>query len=194
MLILEGGLLRLLHWSDEAATTTVAAGGRAVAGQVATVGGFCCGGVHGVPLAALHQVPQDEDGGIVALRNRGGVGGGGAVGGVASSTHGGHGVALRSRSGVPRHLGGVGHAVEAACDSLRLAGRCRAPLTEATWTLKVLPQVRLLTEQAVLVVLQDSPPPPSADVTDTTKCSASLSASHDTVTSFDPQLTSELTF
>jgi len=49
----------------------VAASVGVVAGQVGTISGFCCGGVHGASLAALHQVPQDEDGGIVALRNRG---------------------------------------------------------------------------------------------------------------------------
>lgn len=49
-------------------------------------------------------------------------------------------------------------------------------------------------EQAVLVALQDSLLPPSADVTDTIKWSASLLASHETVMSFDQQLTSELTF
>lgn len=34
------------------------------------VTGFCCGNVHGVSLPAVHQIPHDEDGGVVALRDR----------------------------------------------------------------------------------------------------------------------------
>lgn len=57
----------------------VAAGAGAVAGQVGLVSAFCCGRVHRVSLAAIHQTPHDEDGGIVALGNRcdGGEGAGG---------------------------------------------------------------------------------------------------------------------
>lgn len=32
------------------------------------VTGFCCGNIHSASIAALHQIPLDEDGGIVALR------------------------------------------------------------------------------------------------------------------------------
>lgn len=48
----------------------VAASARVVAGQVGMITGFCCGSVHSVSLAGLHQIPHDEDGGIVALRDR----------------------------------------------------------------------------------------------------------------------------
>lgn len=57
----------------------VAAGAGAVAGQVGLVSAFCCGHVHSVSLAAIHQIPHDVDGGIVALSDRcdGGEGAGG---------------------------------------------------------------------------------------------------------------------
>lgn len=44
-----------------------AASASVVAGEVGMVTGFCCGSVHSVSIAALHQIPKDEDGGIVAL-------------------------------------------------------------------------------------------------------------------------------
>lgn len=48
----------------------VAASASVVAGKVGMVAGFCCDSVHSVSLAALHQIPHDKDGGIVALRDR----------------------------------------------------------------------------------------------------------------------------
>lgn len=63
----------------------VAASARVIAGQVGAIAGFCCGDVFCVSTAALHQLPHDKDGGIVALRDggdtregAGGWGGGGA--------------------------------------------------------------------------------------------------------------------
>lgn len=48
----------------------VAASAGVVAEKVGMVTGFCCGSVHSISLAALHQIPHDEDGGIVALWDR----------------------------------------------------------------------------------------------------------------------------
>lgn len=70
----------------------------------------------------------------------------------------------------------------------------QAPLTDVTWTLNVFPQVTLLMEHAVFVVLHDLLVPPSAAITETKKWSASLMASQEIVVSFDGQLTSALTF
>ena len=56
------------------------------------------------------------------------------------------------------------------------------------------PQVTLLMVHAVFVVLHDSMAPPLFEITDTKKWSASLTAAQETVTSFDEQLTSPLTF
>lgn len=52
----------------------VAAGAGDVAGQVGAVPGLGRGRVQGVSLAAFHQVPRDEDGGIVALGEGGDAG------------------------------------------------------------------------------------------------------------------------
>lgn len=56
------------------------------------------------------------------------------------------------------------------------------------------PQVTLLIEQDVFVVLHDLVVPPWSPVTETKKWSASLMASQEIVMSFDEQLTSALTF
>ncbi len=48
----------------------VAASASVIAVQVGMVPCFGCGCVHGVSLAAVHQIPHDEDGGIMALRDR----------------------------------------------------------------------------------------------------------------------------
>lgn len=46
----------------------VAAGARVVAEQVGVIAGFGCGGVQSGSVAALHEIPCHQDGGIVTLR------------------------------------------------------------------------------------------------------------------------------
>lgn len=78
-----------------------------------------------------------------------------------------------------------------------MVGLCRlrqVPLTEVTWTLNVSPQVTLLMEQAVFVVLHDLLVPPLPAITETKKWSESLMASQEIIMSLDEQLTSALTF
>lgn len=45
-----------------------AAGAGVIAGQESVVAGLGCGGVHRVSLTALHELPDNKDGGVVALR------------------------------------------------------------------------------------------------------------------------------
>lgn len=68
------------------------------------------------------------------------------------------------------------------------------PLTEVTWTLNVFPQVTLLMEHAVFVVLHDLLAPPLSGITETRKWSASSAAFQEMLMSVDGQLTLTLTF
>lgn len=45
-----------------------AAGTSVIAGQVGVITSFSCSNVHCVSLSALHEIPDNEDGGVVALR------------------------------------------------------------------------------------------------------------------------------
>lgn len=58
----------------------------------------------------------------------------------------------------------------------------------------VFPQLTLLMEHAVSVVLHDSLIPPFSAITDTRKWSASLMASQEIIRSFEEQLSWALTF
>lgn len=49
----------------------VAAVAGAVAGQVGVVTGLCCGNVQSVPRAACHELPLNQDGGVMALSKGG---------------------------------------------------------------------------------------------------------------------------
>lgn len=45
-----------------------AAGASVIAGQVSVVTSFSCGNVRCVSLFAVYEIPDNEDGGVVALR------------------------------------------------------------------------------------------------------------------------------
>lgn len=70
----------------------------------------------------------------------------------------------------------------------------QAPLTEVTRTVNIFPQVTLLMEHAVVVVLHEFMIPPLSAVTETRKWSASPLAFQETAMSLDEQLTSAFTF
>lgn len=76
----------------------------------------------------------------------------------------------------------------------RLRWLRQLPLTEATCTLNAVPQVTLLMEHAVSVVLHDLLAPPLAGITETRKRSASPVAFQAMLMSFERQLTLTLTF